>query len=178
MARLMKKYFYETIPAMKEKLHYQNDLEVPRLEKIVLNMGVGKALENKRRLECAVRDIAVITGQRPIITKAKKSVAGFKLRAGYSIGCKVTLRRVRMYEFLDHLISIGIPRIRDFRGLDRKSFDGRGNYCLGISDHTVFPEVNLDTVEFPQGMDIAIVIKNSSDEESYELLKLLGMPFK
>lgn len=175
--RLLKKYMSEIIPAMKEKRHYKNDLAMPKIQKIVINMGVGKALENKRRLECATRDLAVISGQRPVITKAKQSIAGFKLREGYSIGCKVTLRGFRMYEFFDRLISTAIPRIRDFRGLPKDAFDGRGNYSLGIADQTVFPEINLDTVEFTQGMNVTVVIKNSSDDASQELLKLFGMPF-
>lgn len=178
MSQLLEKYFSEIVPAMKKNLGYTNDLAVPKLEKIVVNMGVGKALENKRRLECAVRDMALICGQHPIITNSKNSIAGFKLRQGQSIGCKVTLRRMMMYEFLDRLINIAIPRIRDFRGINPKSFDGRGNYSLGIQDYTIFPEIGLDTVEFPQGMDVTIVIKNGDDKASLELLKLFGMPFK
>lgn len=178
MARLAEKYVAEIVPALKEKMDYTNILEVPRLEKIVINMGVGKALDNKRRLECAVRDLSLISGQKPLINKARKSVAGFKLREGQEIGCKVTLRRSRMYEFLDRLINVAIPRIRDFRGLKNNSFDGRGNYSLGITDQTVFPEINLDGMEFSQGMDITIVIRNSSNKESFELLKMFGMPFQ
>lgn len=178
MARLMKKYFEEIIPAMKEKLGYTNDLAVPKLEKILINMGVGKALENKRRLEVAVRDLSLICGQRPVITKARKSIAGFKLRAGQEIGCKVTLRKKRMYEFMDRLLSIAIPRIRDFRGLSTTSFDPHGNFTMGIADHTIFPEINLDTVEFGQGMNITMVIRNGSPSASLELLNLFGMPFK
>lgn len=178
MARLKNKYFEEIIPAMKEKLGYSNNLAVPKLEKIIINMGVGKALENKRRLECAVRDLSLICGQRPVITKARKSVAGFKLRAGQEIGCKVTLRKEKMYEFLDRLVSIAIPRIRDFRGLSITAFDPWGNFTLGVSDHTIFPEINLDTVEFTQGMNVTVVIRNGSPKASLELLKLFGLPFK
>jgi len=178
VARLKNKYFEEIIPAMKEKLGYSNNLAVPKLEKIIINMGVGKALENKRRLECAVRDLSLICGQRPVITKARKSVAGFKLRAGQEIGCKVTLRKEKMYEFLDRLVSIAIPRIRDFRGLSITAFDPWGNFTLGVSDHTIFPEINLDTVEFTQGMNVTVVIRNGSPKASLELLKLFGLPFK
>ena len=175
---LKEKYIKEVVPAMKEKLGYKNHLAIPRLEKIVVNVGVGRALENKRRLECAVRDIGLICGQRPVITCAKNSIAGFKIRQGQEIGCKVTLRRDRMYEFFERLLNVAIARIRDFRGLENKSFDKQGNYSLGIQDYSIFPEINLDTVEFPQGMDITMVIKNSSPDESLELLKLFGMPFK
>ena len=178
MARLMNKFHSEIIPAMKQKLGYKNNLAVPRLEKIVVNMGVGKALENKKRLEHAVRDLTLLSGQRPVVTKAKASVAGFKVREGQEIGCKVTLRRFMMYEFLDRLINIAIPRIRDFRGVSPKSFDGAGNYSLGISDLSIFPEINLDSIEFHQGMDVVMVIKNSDPKSSFELLKLFGMPFR
>ena len=153
-------------------------MQVPKLEKIVLNMGVGKSIENKKRLECAVRDLGLISGQKPIITKAKKSVAGFKLREGMPIGCKVTLRREKMYEFYDRLVSVAIPRIRDFRGLKRDSFDKSGNYSMGITDISVFTEINLDTMEFPQGLDITVVVRNGSKKASFEFLKLFGMPFK
>ncbi len=176
--RLQQKYFNEIVPALKEKLGYKNNLAIPRLEKIVVNMGVGKALENKQRLESAVREMTQISGQHPLITKAKQSIAGFKLREGQEIGCKVTLRRVRMYEFLDRLISIAIPRVRDFRGLNKDSFDKFGNYSMGVTEQNIFHEINLDDVEFTQGMDITFVIKKSSAKESYELLQLFGMPFK
>lgn len=174
----MKKYFSEIVPALKEKNKYSNSMEIPKIEKIVVHMGVGKALENKKRLDAAVKDLATISGQQPMITQAKQSIAGFKLREGQQIGCKVTLRGTRMYEFLDRLISIAIPRIRDFRGLNFNSFDREGHYSLGLSDMTVFPEINIDSVEFTQGMDITIVVKNSSKEESLQLLKMFGMPFK
>ena len=179
MARLMKKYNEEIVPAMKAEHGYTNIMAIPKLEKIVVNMGVGKAIDNKRRLESAAKDLSHITGQHTVITKAKKSVAGFKLREGQEIGCKVTLRRKIMYEFLDRLISIAVPRIRDFRGLSQTSFDQHGNYSMGIADHSVFPEIDLDAMEFNQGMDITMVIKNSdSAKESLLLLKMLGMPFK
>lgn len=177
--RLMEKYNKEIRPGLKEKLGRSNMLSIPKLEKIVVSMGVGKAIENKRRLECAVRDLGLIVGQKAAICKAKHSVAGFKLREGQEIGCKVTLRREYMYEFLDRLINIAIPRVRDFRGLPTESFDGFGNYAMGIADQSIFPEISLDSVEFPQGMNIVMVIKNSkSSEESLELLKMFGVPFK
>lgn len=178
MARLMNKYYSEIVPALKEKLHCTNGMEIPKIEKIVVNMGVGKALENKKRLDCAVRDLTAICGQKPVVTQARQSIAGFKLRQGQAIGCKVTLRKKRMYEFLDRLISMAIPRIRDFRGLNKEAFDGHGNYSLGIAEQSVFAEVNLDSMEFTNGMDVTIVIKNGSDEKSFEFLKLFGMPFK
>jgi large subunit ribosomal protein L5 len=178
VARLKKYYNDEIIPAMVKKFGFTNKLAVPKLEKIVVNMGVGKAIEYKKRLESAFRDMTLIAGQKPVITKARRSIAGFHLREGQAIGCKVTLRHKIMYEFLDRLINIAIPRIRDFRGLGFKSFDKRGHYSLGITDYTIFPEINLETVEFPQGMDIVFVIKNGSHETSLELLKLFGMPFK
>lgn len=179
MARLLEKYYKEIRPALKEKLGRSNILAIPQLDKVVINMGVGKAIENKRRLECAVRDLTLICGQRPVILRAKKSVAGFKLREGQEIGCKVTLRRKQMYEFIDRLINIVIPRVRDFRGLSTESFDKFGNYAMGISDQAVFPEIQLDTIEFPQGMDIIFVVKYShSKEDSLEMLKMFGLPFK
>lgn len=178
MARLREKYRTEIVSNLKDKFDIKNILAVPKIEKIIVNMGVGKALENKRRIECAVKDLTSITGQKPVVTKAKKSVAGFKLREGQEIGCKVTLRREKMYEFFDRLISIAMPRIRDFRGLSTKSFDGRGNYSLGITDQSVFPEINIDKMEFYQGMNITFVVKNSDNKKSLEMLKLFGMPFK
>lgn len=178
MARLKDKYVKQIVPALLEQLKCSNRLELPRLEKIVINMGLGKALDNKRRLECAVRELGIISGQRPVITQARKSVAGFKVRAGQEIGCKVTLRRARMYEFLDRLFNVAIPRVRDFRGVEPKAFDKFGNYTLGLADQTIFPEVNLDEVEFHQGMDITFVIKSGSPETSLELLKHFGLPFK
>ncbi len=178
MARLKEKYTSEIVSALMKQFEIKNKLASPRIDKIVLNMGVGKALENKRRLECATRDMSLIAGQKPVITIAKQSIAGFKLREGQSIGCKVTLRGERMYEFLDRLITIVIPRIRDFRGVSRKSFDKAGNYSIGMQEQTIFPEINLDKMEFSQGMDITIVTSNSDREKSLELLSLFGMPFK
>jgi large subunit ribosomal protein L5 len=176
--RLWEKYRKEIGPQMKEQFGYSNDNQIPRIEKIVLSMGVGKATENQKRVEAAVKDLARMSGQKPLVTKAKQSIAGFKLRKGVSIGAKVTLRGPKMYEFLDRLISLVIPRIRDFRGLSTRAFDGRGNYSLGLSEQIVFPEITIDDVEFVQGLNVAIAIKNSSDEESLALLDLFGMPFR
>jgi large subunit ribosomal protein L5 len=178
MARLLEKYQKEIAPAMMERFHITNRMAIPKLRKVVVSVGVGKATQEKKRIDLAVKELALITGQKPLITKARKSVAGFKLRQGMPIGCVVTLRGRRMYEFLDRLVSIAIPRIRDFRGLPRDAFDGRGNYNLGISEQTVFPEVNIDQVEFPQGMNINLQISGGSDERSYELLNLFGLPFR
>ena len=177
MARLKERYFKEIVPQLAEKLGSRNTMAVPRLTKIVVNMGVGLALENADRLEKAMSDLAIITGQKPVLRKATKSVAGFKLREGSPIGCKVTLRRERMFEFLDRLINVALPRIRDFRGLSARSFDGTGNYSLGISEQSVFPEVDVDKVEFVQGMDITIVTTAKSDDDCRELLAEFGMPF-
>jgi large subunit ribosomal protein L5 len=178
MARLLEKYRNEITPKLMEKFGYKNRLQMPRISKIVVSMGVGKALEEGTRLENAMRDLATITGQKPKYTKAKKSVAGFKLRSGNRVGCMVTLRRLRMYEFLDRLINITVPRIRDFRGLPAKAFDKHGNYSLGLNDQYVFPEIDVDKVEWSQGMNITIVVENSSKEESFELLTGFGMPFR
>jgi large subunit ribosomal protein L5 len=178
MSRLLEFYKEKIIPDMSEKFGYKNVLEVPRVTKIVVNMGVGKALENKKYLEDAEKQLGLITGQKPAITRAKKSIAGFKLRKGNAIGCKVTLRGERMYEFLDRLLSVALPRIKDFRGLSSKGFDQRGNYTLGIHEQLVFPEINPDNVEFVQGMDITVVISGNKKETSKELLRLLGTPFK
>lgn len=178
MARLLEKYRKEIIPALQEKLNIKNKLALPRLEKIVVNAGVGKATENKDRIEAAVKDMAAITGQKPVVTLAKQSVSGFKLRQGEKIGCKVTLRRVRMYEFLDRLVNIVIPRLRDFRGLNQRSFDESGNFNMGIGEQAVFPEINIDQVQFVQGVDITLVIANGDKKSSYELLKAFGMPFR
>ena len=178
MARLKDKYSDEVIPALKERFGIENHMALPRLEKITVNMGVGQATENRKFLEDASRDLGIITGQKPKINAARRSVSGFRLREGNAIGCMVTLRGRRMYEFLDRLISIVIPRIRDFRGLSPRSFDGRGNYSMGLSEQIVFPEIDLDSVEHTQGMNVAITIKNGTDEMSFELLKGLGMPFR
>jgi len=177
MARLNDRYVKEIAPRLRERFSITNPLATPRLRKIVVNMGVGEALENKNRIDMAVADVGAITGQRPVVTKARKSIAGFKLRAGMPVGVKVTLRRDRMYEFLDRLISVALPRIRDFRGISPDSFDGHGNYSLGISEQSVFPEINVDKMEFVQGMDITFVISGDSDEQSRELLREFGMPF-
>jgi len=178
MARLMEQYQNEVIPALQQQLGIPNRLALPRLKKIVVSMGLGAATENPNRLDAAAADLAVITGQKPLVTKARKSVAGFRVRKGQEIGLKVTLRGKRMYEFLDRLLSVVIPRIRDFRGLSTDSFDGAGNYSLGISDVTVFPEVNIDKVEFAQGLNVTLCIHAREKGHSFELLKKLGVPFK
>ncbi|TET35584.1 MAG: 50S ribosomal protein L5 [Planctomycetota bacterium] len=178
MSRLLEKYKAEIVSKMMETFGYGNRHAVPRLDKIVVNMGVGRATENSKRIGAAMKDLATITGQKPVVTKARHAVSGFRIREGVPIGVKVTLRQKRMYEFLDRLISITIPRIRDFRGLPTNSFDGHGNYSLGLSDQFVFPEINVDKVEFPQGMDITLVIENSTDDRSLELLRFFGMPFR
>lgn len=176
--RLKKLYYEVIVPEMMKKFGYKNVMQVPRLVKIVVNMGVGQATQDPKLLEMAMKELAKITGQQPVIRRARKSISNFKLRAGMAIGCKVTLRRERMYEFLDRLTNAAIPRIRDFRGLSDKSFDGRGNYTLGIKEHIIFPEINVDEVERIFGMDITIVTTAKTDEEAYELLRLFGMPFR
>jgi large subunit ribosomal protein L5 len=176
--RLEEKYRNEVVPALAEQLGRSNRLSLPRLQKIVVNMGVGSAIQDKKRLESAVDALGQITGQRPIITEARKAIAGFRLRQGMQIGCKVTLRRARMYEFLDRLICLALPRVRDFRGLDPKAFDGHGNYSLGLSEQLVFPELNPDKFPFVQGMNITMVTSSDSDDEARELLRRLGMPFQ
>ena len=178
MNRLEEKYKKEVVPSLMEKYNYKTVMLVPKIEKIVVNMGVGDALANSKNLEAAVSDLAKITGLKPIETKAKKSIAAFKVREGHKIGCKVTLRGERMYEFLDKLISIGLPRVRDFRGLSSKSFDGRGNYTIGIKEQLIFPEINFDEVEKVRGMDIVIVTTAKNNEEAFELFKELGVPFR
>jgi large subunit ribosomal protein L5 len=178
MARLKDKYREEVVPGLMERFGIKNRMAVPRIEKITVNMGVGKATENKKFLDDAARDLGIIAGQKPKITTARGSVSGFRLREGNPIGCMVTLRGRRMYEFLDRLISIVMPRIRDFRGISPRAFDGRGNYSMGLSEQIVFPEIDLDSVEQTQGMNITITIRNGTDETSHELLKGLGMPFR
>ena len=178
MARLKELYNQEIIPALTKKFKYRNRMQVPKLYKIVINMGVGDALTNPKFLDAAVEDLTGIVGQRPAITRAKKSISNFKLRTGMAIGCRVTLRRERMYEFFDRLVNIAIPRIRDFRGVRTKSFDGRGNYTLGITEQIVFPEIDYDSVEKIRGMDVTVVTTAKTDEEAMELLRLLGMPFR
>ncbi len=178
MNRLQEKYNNEINNSLAVKFNYKSLMEIPKIDKIVLNMGVGDAVSNSKLLDAAVEDLAVITGQKPILTKAKKSIATFKLREGMPIGCKVTLRGEKMYDFLDKLISVSLPRVRDFRGISDKSFDGRGNYTLGIKEQLIFPEINYDKVVKLRGMDIVIVTTAKTDEESRELLGALGMPFK
>lgn len=178
MSRLQEKYRNEVIPALVKKFNYKSVMQAPKLEKIVVNMGVGDAIANSKALDDAVNELTAITGQKPVITKAKKSVASFKVRKGMSIGCKVTLRGKRMYDFLDRLISIALPRVRDFSGVSKTAFDGRGNYTLGIKEQLIFPEVNYDKVNKVRGMDIVIVTTAKTDEECRELLAQLGMPFK
>ncbi len=176
--RFKERYEKVILPAMKKKRGYKNDLEVPRIEKIILNMGVGEASQNRGLMEPAANDLALIAGQKPAITRARKSNAAFKLREGMPVGAKVTLRRDRMYEFLDRLVTIALPRIRDFRGINGKSFDGRGNYALGITEHIVFPEINYDKVDKIRGLDIVICTTAKTDEEAKELLRGFDMPFR
>ncbi len=175
--RLKQRYNEEIAKAMTEKFGYKNALEVPRLEKIVLNMGVGEASQDKKKVQTAAEEMQLIAGQKPVITKAKKSIAQFKLREGMPIGCKVTLRRDRMYEFLDRLITIAMPRIRDFRGLNPKSFDGHGNYAMGLKEQIIFPEISYDRIEKVRGMDIIVTTTARTDDEARELLRLFGFPF-
>ncbi len=177
-ARLREKYKNEVIPALMEKFKYENIMEVPKLEKIVLNMGLGAARDNPKLLESAVDELGIISGQKPIVTKAKKSVANFKLREGMAVGSKVTLRGDKMYEFLDKLMNIALPRVRDFRGVSATSFDGRGNYALGIKEQLIFPEIDYDKVDAIKGLDIIVVTTAKTDEEAKEFLALMGMPFR
>ncbi|QQK07060.1 50S ribosomal protein L5 [Miniphocaeibacter halophilus] len=177
-SRLLEKYRNEVIPALTESFGYKNVMEVPKLNKIVLNVGLGSSKDNPKAVESAVKEIETITGQRPVVTKAKKSIANFKLRDGMSIGVKVTLRGQKMYDFLDKLVSISLPRVRDFRGVSTSSFDGRGNYSLGIREQLIFPEIEYDMVDQIRGMDIVIVTTAETDEESKKFLELMGMPFK
>ncbi|MDR1774799.1 MAG: 50S ribosomal protein L5 [Clostridioides sp.] len=176
-SRLQEKYNKEVAPALMEKFGYKNVMEIPKIVKIVINMGIGDAKENPKGLEKAVEELELISGQKPVITKAKKSVANFKLREGMPIGTKVTLRTDRMYYFMDKLVSVSLPRVRDFRGINPNSFDGRGNYALGIKEQLIFPEIEYDKVDKVRGMDIIFVTTAKSDEEARELLKLMGMPF-
>ena len=175
--RLRKLYDESIAKAMTEKFGYKNALEIPRIEKIVLNMGVGEATQDKKRVEQAASEMELIAGQKPVITKAKKSIAQFKLREGMPIGVKVTLRRERMYEFLDRFITIALPRVRDFRGLNPKSFDGRGNYACGLKEQIVFPEINYDRIDKVRGMDVIVTTTAKTDDEARELLRLFGFPF-
>lgn len=177
MTRLKDKYVSEAVPALQAAFGYKSIMQVPKLEKVVLNMGVGEVKDNPKAIENAARDMGIIAGQRPVITKAKKSVSAFKLREGMNIGCKVTLRGAKMYEFLDKLINISLPRVRDFRGVNPNSFDGHGNYALGAKEQLIFPEIEYDKIDKIRGMDIIIVTTANTDEEARELLRQLGMPF-
>ncbi|NLK75370.1 MAG: 50S ribosomal protein L5 [Clostridiales bacterium] len=177
MARLKDIYYNEIVAGMTKKFGYKNVMEVPKIEKIVINMGVGEAKENAKVLDAALKDLEIIAGQKPVITRAKKSVANFKLREGMAIGCKVTLRGEKMYDFADRLINLALPRVRDFRGVNPNAFDGRGNYALGIKEQLIFPEIDYDKVDKVRGMDIIFVTTAKTDEEARELLTLFGMPF-
>ena len=178
MNRLKEKFVKEITPALMSKFNYKSIMQVPKLDKIVINMGVGDAVSNAKALDVAVEELATITGQKPVVTRAKKSIAGFRLREGMPIGAKVTLRGERMYEFLDKLVSVSLPRVRDFRGVSKKAFDGRGNYTLGVKEQLIFPEIDYDKVSKVRGMDIVIVTTANTDEESRELLTQFGMPFQ
>ncbi|MBE3571580.1 MAG: 50S ribosomal protein L5 [Moorella humiferrea] len=178
MARLKEKYLKEIRKHMQEKFGYKNVMEIPKLEKIVVNMGVGEATQNPKAIDSAVQDLMAITGQKPVVTKAKKSIAAFKLRQGNSIGCKVTLRGDRMYEFLDRLINVALPRVRDFQGVSPHAFDGRGNYSLGLREQLIFPEIEYDKIDKTRGLEITMVTTAKSDEEARELLRAFGMPFR
>ena len=177
-ARLKFVYQQEIVPKLKEKFGYRNIMQVPRLEKVVINMGLGEAVQNPKLLDAAMKDLATITGQRPSVRRAKRSISNFRVRAGMPIGCSVTLRGDRMYEFLDRLLSFALPRIRDFRGINPNSFDGRGNYTLGVKEQVIFPEISYDKVEKIMGMDITVVTSAKTDEEAFELLKGFGAPFR
>ncbi|KSU78447.1 50S ribosomal protein L5 [Fictibacillus enclensis] len=178
MNRLQERYKSEIVPSLVEKFNYTSVMEVPKIEKIVINMGVGDAVSNSKVLDTAVEELTTIAGQKPVITRAKKSIAGFKLREGMPIGTKVTLRGERMYDFLDKLIAVALPRVRDFRGISKKAFDGRGNYTLGVKEQLIFPEIDYDKVNKVRGMDIVIVTTANTDEEARELLTQVGMPFQ
>ena len=177
MNRLKEKYVNEIVPSLMQKYNYTSVMQAPKLEKIVINIGVGDAVSNSKLLDDAVNELTLITGQKPVVTRAKKSIAGFKLREGQAIGCKVTLRGERMYEFLDKLVNVSLPRVRDFRGVSNNSFDGRGNYTLGVKEQLIFPEIDFDKVNKLRGMDIVFVTTAKTDEEGHELLAQLGMPF-
>lgn len=177
-ARLKEKYMKEIVPSMMAKFQYRSVMQVPKIEKVVINMGVGEAVGNAKVLDSAVEDLQAISGQKPIVTRAKKSIAGFKLREGMPIGAKVTLRGERMYHFLDKLLNVALPRVRDFRGVSPKAFDGRGNYTLGIKEQLIFPEIDYDKIDKVRGMDVVIVTSAKTDEEARELLAQMGMPFR
>ncbi|WP_312701621.1 50S ribosomal protein L5 [Sedimentibacter sp.] len=177
MARLKATYKEQVLPALMEKFQYTSVMQAPKIEKIIINMGVGEAKENAKFLENAVEEMSIIAGQKPVVTKARKSISNFKLREGMAVGCKVTLRGDHMYEFFDKLVNIALPRVRDFRGVSKTSFDGRGNYALGIKEQLIFPEINYDKIDKIRGMDIIITTTANTDEEARELLRLMGMPF-
>lgn len=178
MDRLQAKYINEVVPALTEKFGYKNVMELPKIAKIIINMGVGEAVGNPKALDAAVNDLTIIAGQKPILTRAKKSLAAWKLRQGMPIGAKVTLRGVRMYQFLDKFMNVALPRVRDFRGISANSFDGRGNYAIGLKEQLIFPEIEYDKIDKLRGMNIVVVTTAKTDEEARELLKLMGMPFK
>ena len=178
MDRLQEKYQKEVVPALTEKFGYKNVMQLPKIEKIIINMGVGEAVGNPKALDSAVSDLTIISGQKPLLTRAKKSLAAWKLREGMPIGCKVTLRGTRMYQFLDKFMNVALPRVRDFRGVSDKAFDGRGNYAVGLKEQLIFPEIEYDKIDKIRGMNIVIVTTAQTDEEARELLKLMGMPFK
>lgn len=178
MARLYEVYKNEIVPKLMDKFHYKNVNQAPTVEKVVLNIGVGEAIQNPKSLDGAVNDLTVISGQKPVITRARKSIAGFKLREGMAIGCKVTLRGERMYDFLDRLLNLALPRVRDFRGVSPQAFDGRGNFSLGIKEQTIFPEIEYDKMDKIRGLEVAIITTAHTDEEARELLKSMGMPFR
>jgi large subunit ribosomal protein L5 len=178
MARLKDYYHKEVTPALIQFFHYKNRMEVPRLDKIVINMGLGEAIQNIKILDSAAQELSLITGQKPVITKARRSIATFKLRQGMSIGCSVTLRKERMYEFFDRLVNVNLPRVRDFRGISPKSFDGRGNFALGLKEQIIFPEIDYDKIDKVRGMNIVIVTTAKTDDEARQLLKLMGVPFR
>ncbi len=178
MARLYETYKSEIVPKLMEKFQYKNIMQVPRIERVVVNIGVGEAIQNPKALDGAVNDLTLISGQKPVVTRAKKSIAGFKLREGMAIGCKVTLRGERMYNFLDKLINLSLPRVRDFRGVSPQAFDGRGNYSLGIKEQTIFPEIEYDKIDKIRGLEVVIVTTAKTDEEARELLRHMGMPFR
>ncbi len=178
MARLRERYREEVAPALRDRFEYENVMQIPKLEKVVVNMGVGEASQNQRALDGAMEDLSKITGQKPQLRRARKSVAGFKIREGMPVGARVTLRGERMWEFLDRLISIALPRVRDFRGISPRSFDGRGNFALGLREQLIFPEISYDSIDATRGLDVAVVTTAETDEEARELLRLLGMPFR
>jgi large subunit ribosomal protein L5 len=178
MSRLKDYYLKEVVPALIKEFNYKNRMEIPRIEKIVVNMGLGEAIQNIKVLDSAVEELSMIVGQRPVITKARKSIATFKLRQGMSIGCRVTLRRERMYEFFDRLANVALPRVRDFRGISPKSFDGRGNFSVGLKEQIIFPEIDYDKIDKVKGMNISIVTSAKTDDEARQLLKLMGLPFR